>query len=138
MTEEDKAREVQRNNYNQARVNRERREAAFRSLRYAAQSSSATCSAAGVEILKAMPENQWCPASWLASKVWGEKVTWSARSGQWQKMGVELKRLSAGGYVHMKITESNQKLWRRSLKSPNAEVSEVALLERAKPAEEAE
>ena len=72
-------------------------------------------SATGVEILKAMPESQWCSASSLASKVWGKKVTWSARSGQWQKMGVELKRLNAGGYVHMKLTESNQKLWRRSL-----------------------
>lgn len=84
------------------------------------QFAEAHCSATGLEILKAMPEGQWCPASWLASTVWGKKVTWSARSGQWQKMGVELKRLNAAGYVHMKITESNQKLWRRSLKSPNS------------------
>ena len=65
-------------------------------------------------ILNAMPEGEWCPAAWLADVAWDKKVTWSARSGQWQKMGVMLWKLHQAGWVHHKKAASGQNLWRRA------------------------
>jgi len=63
-------------------------------------------------VLAELSPTEWRPAGWLAHRVWGHKVTWSARSGQWQRMGAILQAMRKRGLVEMRTTETGQKLWR--------------------------
>jgi len=67
-------------------------------------------------ILAQLSPTEWRPAGWLAHRVWGHKVTWSARSGQWQRMGALLHAMRRRGLVDMRTTEFEQHLWRARAK----------------------